>query len=86
MAGPTSVPNFRPADIDLGGDGVTLDDSAGHVGPNNFQNFPTITAAGPLFSSTLVEGTLKSAPNSVYTLDFYANKLPGASSFGGGQR
>ena len=30
--------------IDLGGDGVTLNNSAGHTGPNNYQNFPVITA------------------------------------------
>ena len=29
--------------IDLGGDGVTLNNSAGHTGPNNYQNFPVIT-------------------------------------------
>src|SRR5262249_29649017 len=30
--------------IDLGLNGVTLNDSAGHVGPNNYQNFPVLTS------------------------------------------
>ena len=30
--------------IDLGGDGVTLNNSAGHTGPNDYENFPVITA------------------------------------------
>ena len=30
--------------IDLGGDGVTLNNSAPHTGPNDYQNFPVITA------------------------------------------
>ena len=29
--------------IDLGGDGVTLNNSAGHIGPNDYENFPVIT-------------------------------------------
>ena len=29
--------------IDLGYNGVTQNDSAGHVGPNNYQNFPVLT-------------------------------------------
>src|SRR5207244_1754900 len=31
--------------IDLGDDGVTANDSSGHAGPNNFQNFPVLTSA-----------------------------------------
>ncbi len=30
--------------IDLGGDGVTLNNSVGHTGPNDYQNFPVITS------------------------------------------
>src|SRR6202034_1620122 len=30
--------------IDLGGDGVTLNNSVPHTGPNNYQNFPVITS------------------------------------------
>ena len=30
--------------IDLGGDGVTLDNSVPHTGPNDHQNFPVITS------------------------------------------
>src|SRR5262249_59050277 len=77
-------------DIDLGDDGVTLNTSGGpHAGPNNLQNYPTITSAYPFdinLGGTLIDGTLNSAANSTYTLDFYANTLPGPLSFGGGQR
>ena len=31
--------------IDLGGDGVTLNNSVPHSGPNDYQNFPVITSA-----------------------------------------
>ena len=32
--------------IDLGSDGVTLNDSKGHTGPNNYQDFPIFSASG----------------------------------------
>jgi hypothetical protein len=86
-----SIYENQPLDIDLGGTGVvTLNDSAGHVGPNNFQNFPDLTSAQP-GATTLVKGTLASAPNTAYTIDVYASTLPSPVAFqgvvyGGGQR
>jgi hypothetical protein len=71
--------------IDLGGDGVTPNDSAGHAGPNNYQNFPVLTDTDLGGGVTLVSGTLDSAPNSTFTLDFYANTLPDPSGYGQGQ-
>jgi hypothetical protein len=72
--------------IDLGQDGVTLNDShpGDTSGPNNWQNFPVLTAAyaGP---STLVTGTLHSTPNSTFTIDFYANPAPDQSGYGQGR-
>ncbi len=67
------------------GDGVTLNDShAGQPGPNNWQNFPVLSAAyaGP---STLVTGTLHSTPNTTFAIDFYANPAPDPSGYGQGQ-
>ena len=46
--------------IDLGGDGVTLNNSAGHTGPNDYQNFPVITAVTSAGGVTTVTGSLNS--------------------------
>ncbi|MFL6519998.1 MAG: hypothetical protein ACJ8NS_07240 [Chthoniobacterales bacterium] len=57
-------------------DGVTANDSKGHGAPsdpNNFQNFPVLTAASSTASTTNITGTLSSAPNSSFRLEFYAN-------------
>ena len=62
--------------IDLGNDGVTPNHPTNPVaGPNNWQNYPVLTAAGA-GSSTTVSGTLHSAANQTYTLDFYASPTP----------
>lgn len=65
-------------------DGVTLNDSAGHIGPNNFQNFPVITSVseGP---TPTVTGTLHSTPNQSFAIDFYANPTADPSGYGEGQ-
>jgi titin len=72
--------------IDLGAsDGVTANNSAGHSGPNNFQNFPALTSAtssGPL---TIVRGTLSSNANTLYRLEFFANPSADPSGHGQGQ-
>ncbi len=71
--------------IDLGGDGVTANDSQGHVGPNNFANFPVLTGvlAGP--TNTTLQGTLQSTPNTTFFVDFYANNTADASGHGQGE-
>jgi hypothetical protein len=80
--------------IELGGDGVTLNDSQGHSGPNNWQNFPFLSAATSSSTSILVSGTFTEAaePNTTLSLDFYANTTPdatldpnGVSGYGQGQ-
>ncbi len=76
--------------IDLGGNYPTpptaplANDSAGHVGPNNFQNFPILTAA-QFGSSVLVSGTLNSAANTQYTVDVYASPTADPTGYGQGQ-
>ncbi|MGP0067962.1 MAG: Ig-like domain repeat protein [Isosphaeraceae bacterium] len=71
--------------IDLGGDGVTLNNShAGQPGPNNWQNFPVLSTA-VAGSATRVIGTLNSTPNSTFTLDFYANDPDVAQYYGPGR-
>ena len=55
--------------------GVTANDPGdADTGANNLQNFPIITSAA--LGSTIVGGTLNSAPSTQFTLDFYANSAP----------
>ena len=60
--------------IDLGGSGVTPNDAGdADTGANNFQNFPVITNVTGDASGFTIEGTLNSAPNQSYEVDFFAN-------------
>ena len=71
--------------IDLGGDGVTLNNSAGHTGPNDYQNFPVITGVTNDGGMTTVTGTLKSTPSTTLALDFYTFSSINASGYGEGR-
>lgn len=60
--------------IDLGRDGVTPndpDDPDG--GPNNLQNFPVLTASVSDGFWTMIEGSLDSAADTTYRLEFFAS-------------
>jgi hypothetical protein len=68
--------------IDLGGDGPTANTLGGpHTGPNNLQNYPVLTYQ----SQDSVNFSLNSTPNSMFRIDFYANKSPGPSGHGEGR-
>ena len=72
--------------IDLGGDNaVQLNDASGHVGPNNYQNFPLLDSviAG---ATTTISGSLQSTPSTQFYLDFFANTVGDPSGHGEGQR
>lgn len=57
--------------IDLGGDGVTANDSGdGDSGPNGLQNFPEARVAP---DGRSIQGTLASRPNTRYEIEFFAN-------------
>jgi hypothetical protein len=74
--------------IDLTGTGIPLlNDSQGHVGANNFQNYPVVTSATSSSTSTSISGTFTEAaePNTTLTLDFYANPVADPSGYGQGQ-
>jgi titin len=73
--------------IDLGADGVTLNTAGGpHTGPNDLQNFPVLTKAiAEGNGTTRVKGSLDSAANTTFTLDFYANATADPSGYGQGQ-
>jgi hypothetical protein len=69
--------------IDLGGDGVTANTPGGpHTGPNDFQNYPVLT---PYTTPGTLTGSLNSAPDTTFVLEFFANPAPDPSGHGQGQ-
>jgi CSLREA domain-containing protein len=73
LVGPSDPPN-----------GVTLNDSQGHNGPNNLQNFPVITIA--TVGTTTVSGTLVSNPTRSFTIEIFVNSsCDTPSGYGEGQ-
>src|SRR5262249_16740221 len=62
--------------IDRGADGVTLNDSMGHVGANNFQNFPIVTGAFFDGLNTTITAVLSMKPGSSYVIEFFSNLAP----------
>ncbi|MDM8519868.1 Ig-like domain-containing protein, partial [Anaerolineales bacterium HSG6] len=72
--------------IDLGGDGITLNDlKDSDTGPNSRQNYPILHQAVPTGTVLTVGGLLNSTPNSNFTLNFYANSHCQANGFGQGE-
>jgi hypothetical protein len=67
--------------------GVLLNDSQGHSGPNNNQNFPVLTSAATSGTDTSITGTFSEAaePNTTITLDFYASPAADPSGYGQGR-
>jgi hypothetical protein len=71
--------------IDLDPAGVNLNDLAdGDQGPNNLQNFPAIGSAVTNGANITITGTLISAPNTKFHLEFFASSLSDASGYGQG--
>jgi hypothetical protein len=71
--------------IDLGTAGVNANDSTdSDTGPNNLQNFPTLTSVTSGAGSTTIQGNLKSTPNTVFQIDFYSNAALDPSGNGEG--
>ena len=80
-----SDPSYPGIGIDLGDNGVTLNNSLSHNGPNFYQNFPILTGAIRVDSVVTVEGTLTTAPSQSFTIDFYSNLTADQSGYGQGQ-
>jgi hypothetical protein len=56
--------------------GHTFNDAGdGDTGSNGLQNYPVITSVTYGASTTTVNGTLNSAPSTIYDVDFYGNPL-----------
>jgi parallel beta-helix repeat protein len=65
--------------------GVTPNDPADtDIGSNNLQNFPVITSALSVGSSTMIQGSLNSTPNTTFQIDFYSNAALDPSGYGEG--
>ena len=72
--------------IDLGSDGVTVNDSGdGDTGPNNLQNFPVLSSATSNGLSTRIRGSLNSSPGRTFTVEFFASPACDGSGNGEGQ-
>lgn len=72
--------------IDLQDDDVTPNDPDDlDEGPNWMQNFPVITSAGTSGAGTLIAGTLDSAPEQTYIVEFFSNAVCDSSGHGEGQ-
>ncbi|MEN3332392.1 MAG: hypothetical protein V7641_1757 [Blastocatellia bacterium] len=81
-----SIFSNRSLGIDLGGNGVTVNDAGdADAGANDLQNFPVFTALSSADGSTTIRGTLNSKANSPFTLDFYANSACDPSGLGEGE-
>src|SRR5207302_9043662 len=73
--------------IDLGDDGVTLNDPKDpDIGANNLQNFPVLSSIFSDGTTTVITGTLNSDPNLTgFVLEFFASSSPDPSGFGEGE-
>ena len=71
--------------IDLSPDGVTPNDVGdADTGANNLQNFPILTSSTS-GSSTTIEGTLNSTPDTVFRLEFFSNTASDPTGYGEGE-
>jgi len=61
------------------------DPGDGDTGPNNRQNFPVLTSASANSSAITINGTLNSAANTAYRIEFFANDDCDPSGYGEGQ-
>jgi uncharacterized repeat protein (TIGR01451 family) len=71
--------------IDLNADGVTLNDSMGHNGPNLYQSFPLMNSAITLGNATNIVGTLHSTPNTAFRVEFFSSPFAHPSGYGEGR-
>jgi uncharacterized repeat protein (TIGR01451 family) len=67
------------------GDGPTPNHAPGTPGPNNYQNYPTLSSAQSNGTGTTVTGSLFSIPSTTFALQFFANSVAGPGGFGQGQ-
>src|SRR5262249_30598849 len=60
--------------IDLGGSGANLpNDSLGHSGPNNYEDYPVLTQLSTSDVSSTLSVSLDSTPNTNFRIEFFAD-------------
>ncbi len=73
--------------IDLYPAGVRSNDSGdGDTGPNNYQNYPVLTSARTDGTQINLVGTLNSAANTSFRIEFFASATGDASGYGEAER
>jgi len=66
--------------------GVTAnDDCDADIGANNLQNFPVLASAANTAAGTVIEGSLDSAANTTFRIEFFVNPACDPSGFGEGK-
>ena len=87
-----SIYNNGGLGIDLGGDaygtgdGVTLNDNGDlDTGANGRQNYPILSNVNKNNSNLTIAGSLNSAPNQTYRIEFFANTAIDSSGYGEGE-
>jgi titin len=66
--------------------GVTANDNCDtDTGPNNLQNYPVLTSAHSGGGSTTIQGSLNSAPNTTFRIEFFDNPQCHSSGHGQGE-
>lgn len=81
-----SIYNNFLSGIDLGGDGLTANDSG--IAPNVGQNYPVLTSAVTEGTNVTIAGSLSGStllPNVEYHLEFFANAVCSTQGYGQGQ-
>lgn len=67
-------------------DGVTANDAGdADIGGNELQNFPVLSSVSSSGGTTTVTGSLNSAANALFSIEFFANDTCDPSGFGEGQ-
>ncbi len=72
--------------IDLNPNNVTSNDPGdADTGANNLQNFPVLTSATATATSTNIQGSLNSSPNTAFRIELFASEAADPAGFGEGQ-
>jgi len=72
--------------IDLNGDGISLNDAGDpDTGPNNLQNYPAINTVSIDSGNVTLTGSLNSAANATFRLEFFCSAKADTSGFGEGE-
>ena len=67
------------------GSGPTPNHAPGTVGPNDYQNYPTLTLGQSDGTETTIQGTLYESPNTTYLLQFFSSPTEDPSGHGQGK-